>query len=180
MSDAPNTNSRNALYQFPPRAGTKMDAIMPGLIYRTSSILDGGPYHSIYVMDPILQLQGVRAHKTEGVTLRSTQLMMPAVTLFCRCRGLPRASTHSPARRPLEVPSLTEGKGCLLMICTTARSETLLQQSHVIATVALGCGSCKCYTLPCLREQISLVVPNGADFPFNPWSRSLKVAMWHS
>lgn len=128
-------------------------------------------------MDPILQLQGVRAHKTEGVTLRSTQLMMPAVTLFCRCRGLPRASTHSPARRPLEVPSLTEGKGCLLMICTTARSETLLQQSHVIATVALGCGSCKCYTLPCLWEQISLVVPNGADFPFNPWSRSLKVAM---
>lgn len=88
-----------------------------------------------------LQLQGVMAHKTKGLTLRSTQLMMPAVTLFCRCRGLPRASTHSPARRPLEVPSLTEGKGCLLMICTTARSETLKQQSPVIATLAMKLSS---------------------------------------
>ena len=101
-----------------------------------SSVLGGGLYNSIYVMGLTQQLQRVMAHETGWFTLRSTQLIMPAVMLFCRCRGLPRASTHSPARRPLEVPSLTEGKGCLLRTCTTARSETL---QHAFACYRRSC-----------------------------------------
>lgn len=115
---------QDVLYQCPLRAGSKMDDILPETYLPYSSACGGASYNSIHVMGLTLTLQ-VMGKKTGGFTLRSTQLIMPAVTLFCRCRGLPRASTHSPARRPLEVPSLTEGKGCLLRTCTTARSETL-------------------------------------------------------
>lgn len=107
----------------PLRSGTKMGANSARLCLSCSSILHGGPGNRIRLMR--LALQFVTNDTSVGVTLRSTQLIMPAVTLFCRCRGLPRASTHSPARRPLEVPSLTAGKGCLLITCRTARSETL-------------------------------------------------------
>ena len=36
---------------------------------------------------------------------RASHLTMPAVTLFCRCSGLPSATTHSPTRRLAERPA---------------------------------------------------------------------------
>ena len=58
-------------------------------------------------------------------TFLSTHETMPAVTLLCRCRGLPRASTHSPTLRPALVPSRAQGRGSLLSTFTIAKSVSL-------------------------------------------------------
>lgn len=50
---------------------------------------------------------------------------MPAVTLFCRVRGLPRARTHSPTRMLLLLPISTVGSGTPASIFTKAKSEAL-------------------------------------------------------
>ena len=55
-------------------------------------------------------LQAARslAGKPVGKPMRpaaASHLTMPAVTLFCRCSGLPSATTHSPTRRLAERPA---------------------------------------------------------------------------
>ena len=66
-------------------------------------------------------------------TFLSTHDTMPAVTLLCRCRGLPRASTHSPTLRPALVPSWAQGRGSVLSTFTMARSVAL----HMVHTKVL-------------------------------------------
>lgn len=62
-------------------------------------------------------------------TFLSTHDTMPAVTLLCRCRGLPSASTHSPTLRPALVPSRAQGRGSLLSTFTIAKSVALHARS---------------------------------------------------
>ena len=64
-----------------------------------------------------------------SVTFLSTHDTIPAVTLLCRCRGLPSASTHSPTLRPALVPSWAQGSGSLLSTFTMARSVALHAQA---------------------------------------------------
>lgn len=58
-------------------------------------------------------------------TCLPAQETMPAVTLFCSVSGLPRASTHSPTRISLLLPSFTTGRDPPASILTIAKSDTL-------------------------------------------------------
>ena len=70
-------------------------------------------------------------------TFLPTQETIPAVTLFCKVRGEPKASTHSPTRMPLLLPSLTAGNGALELILIMARSDTLHHQGNKVFLVKL-------------------------------------------
>lgn len=76
-------------------------------------------------MVPDATCSGEGGHGRGWDTLRSTQEMMPQVTLFWRCKGLPRDTTHSPTRSPALLPILTVGSGSELFTRMTARSLTL-------------------------------------------------------
>lgn len=48
---------------------------------------------------------------------------MPAVIVFCRESGQPKATTQSPGRSLFDNPSFAAAKGVLDVIFTTAMSE---------------------------------------------------------
>ena len=61
-----------------------------------------------------------------SLLVRQTVLTIPAVTVFLRVLGLPRAKTHSPGRSLVLLPNFSAGNFCLHLVSNlmSARSAT--------------------------------------------------------
>lgn len=67
--------------------------------------------------------KNLNEEKLKYVSVHSEYLTIPAVTVFWRESGQPRAITQSPGRSVLEIPSFAVGSGVEDLIFTIAISE---------------------------------------------------------
>lgn len=71
--------------------------------------------------------------------IESIYLTIPAVIVFCRERGQPKATTQSPGRSLHDDPSFAAGNGVLDLIFMTAMSECKSAFNTVPSKVRPSC-----------------------------------------
>mmetsp|Transcript_34234 Transcript_34234/g.86241 ORF Transcript_34234/g.86241 Transcript_34234/m.86241 type:complete len:266 (+) Transcript_34234:427-1224(+) len=173
-----------------PSAASAFMAVIP--MTSPSRLTSGPPLLPWLIGASVWMYSGQAPARPRSTAFRSTQEMMPWVTLFCRCSGLPSETTHSPTRSPMLLPSLTTGSGSRLRTCSTAMSLTrsklatspsrMRPSCSVTVMPVAGCRpllSRITWALVRMTPPASMMKPDPEDFPpYTPKLRLGGATLW--